>query len=203
MKKKNFKVMYILLTFLGMLTLTSCDTEQFSSDMQDSIAQAFALDPWNLLTQLLAFVVLVILVIVVGYKPAKKYLDKRKEYINGELKNAEDQNKSAKENFDKSAKEIATSHKEAMKIVDDAKNSANIEKGKIIDEANDEIAKMKNEASKSIEQEKAKSYNDVKKHIIDLTIDASSKVLEREVNIDDNKKLINDFVNEADKKDEK
>ena len=53
----------------------------------------------------------------------------------------------------------------------------------------DDIKKAKEEAKIALQKE-----------IVDVALDASSKILEREVKADDNEKIVEDFVKDLEKK---
>jgi len=193
MKKKN-KVFLMLITFLGMGLLSSCDTSDFSESMKEGIIDALIPNFWAFLTQFLAFVVLVVLVSIFAYKPLKNFMDKRSEYLDNEVKTANKNNAMSKVNLEESESNIAKSRKEASKIIDSAKNDAVIEKQKILDDANMEIIKMKTKAEKDIENGIFEAQKQVKNEIINVALDASEHVLGREINKDDNAKIVDDFI---------
>jgi len=191
MKKK----LYLCgLTFLGLVSLTSCDSVAIGDEISNGIIDALIPNFWAFLTQFLAFIVLIVLVSVFAYKPIRKYLDKRADYLDNEVKNANRNNAEAKAHLEESELHIANVKKQAVNIVEEAKNSANVEKNKILNDANIEVTKMKEKAEKDIAAEKVEAQKEIKNAIISVALDASKHVLEREVNKDDNEKIIDNFV---------
>ena len=91
------------------------------------------------------------------------------------------------------------SNVEAMAIVEKAKADALLEKDRIALEARkareEEVKKAKEEIAQEIEASK----DEVHKEIVSVALDASKKVLSREVNSKDNEKLIDDFIKDLDK----
>ena len=53
---------------------------------------------------------------------------------------------------------------------------------------------MKLRTQEEIEREKQAAVEDIKKQIVDVALQASEVVLNREVNQDDNTRLVNDFI---------
>ena len=192
--KKWGKCKFILSIFPVLFLLTSCNTEELGNSLSDSIEAKLIPNIWTFLVQLFAFIILIIVVTKFAYKPVRKYLDKRSELLTNERKEAEELNLKAKENLYESEKKLADIRKDASKIIEDAKEKGKVEKEKLLKEATLEANKVKENAYKAIEEEKAKAAKDIKENIVDVAFSMSSKILEREVNEEDNKKIVDSFV---------
>ena len=55
---------------------------------------------------------------------------------------------------------------------------------------------MLNKAKEQIDAEKQKALNEIKSTVVDIALKASEKVIKRNLNNDDNKKMIEDTVDE-------
>lgn len=51
--------------------------------------------------------------------------------------------------------------------------------------------------AKEIEQEKIKAKEEIRKEIVNVALDASKAILEREVTKSDNDKIVDDFIKEV------
>ena len=193
MKKKG-KIKYLLTIFPVLFLLTSCSTDELGNSLSDSIEAKLIPNIWAFLVQLLAFIVLIIVVTKFAYKPVRKYLDKRSQFLNYERKEAEELKQKAKENFYESEKKLAEVRDNASKIIDEAREKGKSEREIILKEANLEAQKVKANAYKTIEEEKSKAQKEIKEDIVDVAFSMTSKLLEREVNTKDNEKLVDDFV---------
>ncbi len=202
---KNKKAI-LLLSFIGCLfLLSSCDTTNLGESFKTSIIDALVPNFWAFLTQFLALIVLIVLVSVFAYKPIRNYLDKRSEYLANEVKDANKNNALSKMKLEEAERKIAESKKEAANIIDNAKNEANIERKKILDKTNEDIIKLKAKSEEDITLQEEKAQKDIERSIVSIALDASKQVLSREVNEDDNKKIVEDFVstlNESNSKNE-
>ena len=67
----------------------------------------------------------------------------------------------------------------------------------MVREAQEEVAGIKARAAADIEQEKKKAVNEAKDEIGSLAMDIAGKVVEKEINEADHKKLIEDFINKV------
>lgn len=197
---KNKKILLFLNIFISLFFLSSCDTSNLGEDFKNNIIDALVPNFWAFLTQLLALIVLIVLVSVFAYKPIRKYLDKRSEYIDGEVKSANKNNALSKKKLEEAEQEIANSKKEAANIIDKAKSDANFERKKILDKTSKEVEEMKEKSIDDIEESKIRAQKEIEQTIVSVALDASKQVLSREVNEDDNKKIIEDFVSTLDAK---
>lgn len=201
--KKWGKYKFILSIFPVLFLLTSCSTDELGNSLSDSIEAKLIPNIWAFLVQLFAFIILIIVVTKFAYKPVRKYLDTRSELLNNEKKETESLNQKAKENIFESEKKLAEVRDNASKIIDDAREKAKLEKENILKEANQEANKVKTNAYKAIEEEKSKAKQEIKEDIVDVAFTMTSKLLEREVSDEDNKKIVDDFVKELDQDNKK
>ena len=192
LKKK--KILKLSLLILPLSFLTSCDINDFLHLIEDMADKIFP-NIWDFLVQFIAFIIMIALVTIFAYKPIKKYLNKRKELLAKEVEEAKKNNEEAKANLMSSSKEIALAHQKAQEILKRANEEALSEKEKILHQANEEAKMQIIKANIEIENNKTKAEDELKKELGSVAIDLSKKVLEREVNEEDNAKIIDDFIN--------
>ena len=182
---------YILLPVLA-IALTSCQGEPFSD--ADFTAKIFPNGYWDLIIQLGAFVVLLIAVFFIGYKPVKKMIQKRRENVAKMIQDAEDKQRIANEAAAKKEATILEGKEEASHLVEQAKKQAEAERALILRQAEEEASLRRKKADEEIEAAKEKSKQEIREQIVDVAIAASSQVLGREVKEEDNKALLDDFL---------
>ena len=185
----------ILLSLLAVPVLSSCDGA-ISKD--DFISKLFP-NVWDALATFLAFIVLLLVAFYLAYKPIKNLIKKRGDYVEGKIKDADEKEKQASEKLLEADKKIKDSNVEAMAIVEKAKEDALLEKERIAQEAKQAREEEVKKAKEEIAQEIEASKDEVHKEIVSVALDASKKVLSREVNSKDNEKLIDDFIKDLDK----
>ena len=191
------KLGIISLVAITPILLTGCNGEP-PFGQEDFLHHLFP-NPWDALAIFLAFIVLLLVVFYFAYKPVKKLIKNRKEYVEGKIKNAEQRENEANEKVKEAEKQILSSRQEAMEIVEQAKIDASKERDEIKAQAKLDADKEVERAKLEIAQEIEASKDEIHREIVSVALDASSKVLEREVNKKDNEKLINDFIDELDK----
>lgn len=179
-----------------LLFLTSTTNAPVDSD---SILDKLIPNFWAFIINLAAFIVMCLIVLFFAYKPVKKILKQRHDYVQGNIKNSEDNLKISENKILKAEATIKESKKEAEDIINAAKVAANRVSDEIINNAKEDAKKEVLKAKEEINYEVEKSKDDIHKEIVDVSLLASEKILEREINKEDNEKIINDFINELKK----
>lgn len=177
------------LPLLGATTmLSSCGIET------DEFLDKLFPNPWDALAVFLAFIILLIAVFYFAYKPVKKLLKKRGDYVEGKIKDAETREVEAAKLLETANEEVKQKKIEALGIVEKAKEEANVERQAILEKAKDEKKAELEKAKAEIAQEIEASKDAIHREIVSVAIEASSKVLKREVTKKDNEKLIDSFI---------
>lgn len=192
MKKGNIKLTFLFL--ICSILLTSCNTENLGNDISNTISENLIPNLYSTLALIAATIILFVCIIFLGYKPAKKFLSKRKELLDKEVDETKKNATEAKMKNLEADKNIAKSKNKAKEIVNQAKIDANIQKEEILQSANEEASKRLKDTESIISKQKAEAYKEIKDVVVDVAFDATKKILEREVNKDDNQKIIDDFV---------
>ena len=145
---------------------------------------------WSVITFLIVFVILR----WKAWGPLMQALDDRETKIRDSLNKAEkivqDQEKSTKEN------EIILNQarEEAKAIVSQAKDAGEKLKLKLEEDGHIKYDELLSNATDQIETEKQKALNDIKKMVVEVALNASEKVIKRNLNNEDNKKMIQETV---------
>ena len=183
--KKSLK----FLPLLGApMVLSGCGVEK------DEFLDKLFPNPWDALAVFLAFIILLLVVFYFAYKPVKNLLKKRGDYVEGKIKDAETKEVEATKLLENANEEVKQKKIEALGIVEKAKEEANVERQAILEKAKEEKKAEVRKAKEEIAQEIEASKDEIHKEIVSVALDASSKVLEREVTSKDNEKLVDDFI---------
>ena len=179
--------------------LTSC-ADAIKENLTAEKIMAKLIPSWaSFLMQLGALLVLILIVIVFGYKPIKKIINKRKDYIENEIKEAEKSKAVWQENELKSKETVLASNRTAADIVAEAKANAEVERQKILDQTAQDVEKMKKDAENDIARMEVEAQEQIKKEMINVALDASKELLGREVTSEDNTRLLEEFIEDIKK----
>ena len=190
MKKKRFLFLLPLV-----VSLTGCEINLTSDDFTSKLIPNWV----SFVTQLGALVVLILVVLIFGYKPIKKIITKRQDYIEQNIHDAEKAKATWQENERKSEATVLASNRTAASIVAEAKETALQEKSRILEETASEVEKMKLDAENDIARMELEAQEEIKKEMVSIALEASKEVLGREINSRDNTRLIEEFIEEVKK----
>ena len=145
--------------------------------------------------QFLSFAILLVVVFVFAYKPVKKILKKRADFVENEIKEARENNLTAQRSIDEAKEIVASSKVQASAIIQKAEQQGQEQYDALIAQAKDEVVMMKKDAEKDIERAKEEALQDIRNEMVKVALGASEEILKREVDNDDNKRLAEDFIN--------
>ena len=149
----------------------------------------------SFVVQFLSFLILLLVVFFLAYKPVKKILKKRADYVENEIKQAKENNDQAQASIEEAKQLVASSKEKASEIIKNAENQGQERFDAIILEAKQEVAEMKKAAEQDIERAKEDAVQDIRSEMVNVALSASKEILKREVDSKDNTKLAEDFIN--------
>tara|TARA_B100001750_G_C15193504_1_gene440044 strand:- start:167 stop:646 length:480 start_codon:yes stop_codon:yes gene_type:complete len=145
---------------------------------------------WSVITFLLLLVVLK----KIAWGPIILALEDRENNIKDALNAAEEAKKEAEKVSSDYEQSIKDAQIKSQKIIADSKEAAEKVKESIEAKASEKAEAMLKDAKVQINAEKESAINEIKEIAVDLSIQAASKVIQRNVDTDDNRKLINDTI---------
>ena len=145
--------------------------------------------------QFLSFVILLTVVFIFAYKPVKKILKKRADYVENEIKEAHDNNLTAQKSVDEAKEIVASSKVQASEIIQKAEQQGQEKYDALVAQAKDDVIQMKKDAQEDIERAKEEALQDIRNEMVKVALSASEEILKREVDNDDNKRLAEEFIN--------
>lgn len=151
---------------------------------------------WQILISLANLVILFLILKKFLYGPVTKMLAKRREEIDTQYTEAETANKSALAKEREFTEKLSGAKAQAEAIVKDAADTAHTRSDKIIEDAKAQAEGIIKQAELDAELEHKRAEADIKTQIVDVSTALAEKMLEREVNADDHKSLIDCFIEE-------
>ena len=150
--------------------------------------------PWTFIAQICNLFIQLWLIKKFLFKPISEILEKRQKLTDDELKGARESKLKADEMKKEYETSLSSAQAEAADIVAKAQKEAQTKADNIVRDAEEQAAGIKKRAEADIEQEKKKAINEVKDTIGGLAMDIAGKVVEKEINENDHKKLIDEFI---------
>ena len=160
------------------------------------LLSALGLDLKILIAQLINFSVLLFVLWRYGYRPLLKFMEERKSKIEKGVEDARLATEKLNEAEKKGKNTIITAKKEALAIIDKAKQKAELKQKEIVALAKEEVAKSIQTGKEKIKQERTEVMKGVKNELADLVILALEKVLEEKIDATKDKLLITKVIKE-------
>jgi F-type H+-transporting ATPase subunit b len=151
----------------------------------------------TLLFQILNTLILFAALTYLLFKPVKKMIEDRQAKIEDALEDADSKNTQAEKLIADYNSKIADIEEEGRQMIHAASVKAEKRAADIIKTAEKDAELIKARAEKEIEREKLKAVNELKEDIVSLSLLAASKVLEKDIDQDQHKTLINQFLEEV------
>ncbi|MBQ7723317.1 MAG: F0F1 ATP synthase subunit B [Selenomonadaceae bacterium] len=153
----------------------------------------------TILAQILNFLILVVLLRAVAYKPVARLLQQRSDKIKGDIDKAEADRKAAEQTLAQYKAQLSDAQQKAQAIVDKANLAARQEHDAAVEETRKEIERMKQSAQAEIESERNRAFEEMKSQIVSLSMAAAGKIVSKNIDTKENDKLVNDFISKLDK----
>lgn len=152
---------------------------------------------WNMLWTLINLIVFFLLMKFFLFNPIKKVLNKRKELIDKQFKDAEEAQRQAEDIKTQYQNQLDGVEEEKKQILATARTTAKNEYNKIIDKAHDNTDKIKSDAKKASDFENEKTRRAVKEEIAALAMETAEKVVGKSASAQLDSKLYDEFLEES------
>jgi len=152
----------------------------------------------TLVAQIFNFLILVVILTKVAYKPLMKVLTEREEKIASSIKSAEQDEIAAKKLLVDYQKQLASARIEAQEIVDKATKLAAEEREAGIAETRIEIERMRKSAQVDIERDRELAVAKLKGEVVALSMAAAAKIIASNIDEKVNEQLVSEFIDKLD-----
>ena len=160
--------------------------------MQSS--EVISVNIWQIIISILNLLILFIILKKFLYKPVENMLAKRQGIIDNDLENAKKASEEAENRRKLYEEKLTGADEEAAEIVKEAKQKAQRKSDKILSNAKEKADDIVRQAKTDAELELKKAQSEIKHEITEVSTLLSEKILEREINKEDHRKLIDSFI---------
>ncbi|WP_090239820.1 F0F1 ATP synthase subunit B [Fictibacillus solisalsi] len=151
----------------------------------------------DILFQLLAFIILMLLLRKYAWGPLMGIMKERQTFITNEIEAAEASRKEAEEHLAAQIEELKQAREEARAIIENAKKQGEAQGEAIIQASREEAERVKESALADIASEREKAVATLRKEVASLSVMIASKVIAKELDERSQEKLIQDYLQEA------
>ena len=151
----------------------------------------------TLIAQLINFIVLFVLLYFVAYKPLMRMLDERSRKVKESMEQTEYIKVQAAKAEEEVSKRITGASKEGQKIIDQAVKAGEETRQEARLEAEKEAEKLIARSQVEIHRERDEAIGELRKEFTDLTILAAEKVIDRSLDKEAHRQLIEKALEES------
>jgi F-type H+-transporting ATPase subunit b len=145
------------------------------------VTQVNIIEPGTLIVSLLGFVITFFIIYKVTYKPLSNMMEQRRQYIEGQIRSAEEGRAEAERILAEQRKLLEDARREAKELIDTARVRADQQAQDIIQAAQAEAERILAEGRKLIERERAEAMSAVLEQVANLTVELTTKLLRNHV----------------------
>ena len=161
-----------------------------NGDTSGWMGKWLSFDPGLFLWTIVTFFIVLAILKWKAWGPLINVLDKREEDIREALASAEKARQDAEKASSEYEAMMRNAQAEAQQIVSEGKAAGERVKNDIQSAANDKADEIIEKAKDQIDAERRKAIQEIKSSVVNLSMDAAAKVIERNLDSDDNRKLV-------------
>ncbi len=154
-------------------------------------------EPGLLLWTVITFVVLLLILWKAAWKPLTEALDARAEKVRGDIEHADRSRQEAEKLLAQHKLMMDNARNEAAKLIADTKSEAEKMRHEIIEKAGADAKDISDRAKKEIVLAKDKALADIKAEIVVLSTDIAAKIINKNLNPNDQKTLVEETLNKV------
>lgn len=151
---------------------------------------------FTLVIEVLSFAILVFILTKIVYTPLLNFLDKRKTLIQDSIEEAKRLRGESDRNLEESKRILKEAKDQALKMKDQANIEAEELKIRSLEKAKKETSQIMDEAKREIKTELDSARQKIKNEVADISIQVAKKLLSREVELKDHKRLVDEAIKE-------
>jgi len=163
----------------------------------NAVQEFISITPWTIIFQICNLLILFALIKKFLFKRVMAVLDQRQQEIDGIYDAAGKARDDADQMKEEYTRRMSNARAEADLLVKNAMDTAQRRGDAIVQEARDEATHLKQKAESDIEQERRKAYSELVGEISGMAVDIAGRMVEREINADDHRQLVDEFIKKA------
>lgn len=153
---------------------------------------------WTTVLSLVNFGILLYVLKRLLFKPAIEYLDKRRDQIHARITAAQESEARAAELVTEREQEFARAKENSGRVIEEARQRAEQMIAEAKTKAGEEADRVVAEAHRRMAQDRDRMVEELKIAYAEIAVLGAQRVLDREVKIDDHRRLLEQLLSEID-----
>lgn len=150
------------------------------------------------ISQLISFIIVLVLLRVWVFPIMQRTLDKRQAIIRQGIENADQAEQKLQDAKNEADQIVLNARREAQATIERSTRNAEQISEQIQSDARDRAEKYRQQQVALIQQEANRARMDLSRDVVNLSINAASQVINRSVDTSDNRRLVEEFVTSSD-----
>jgi F-type H+-transporting ATPase subunit b len=150
---------------------------------------------WTLIT----FILLLVILKKVAWKPILAALDNREKGIEESLNRAEKAKEEAQKILDENRASLSKAEEESKKIIDQSRSYADDLKEQMLKLSKEQAQKLIDDATAEIERKKQSAFEELRNQIAEISVTAAEKIMKENIDAEKNKQLVTRYLKEISK----
>lgn len=151
----------------------------------------------DILYTVAAFLVLMILLKKFAWGPLMGVMIEREEHIAKEIDAAEKSRTESNKLLEEQKALLKEARLEAQAMIESSKEHGEVQREEILQTARKEADRLRESAKLEINEQKEQAITALREQVASLSVLIASKVIEKELNEEDQQKLINEYIHKA------
>ena len=149
------------------------------------------------IAQVVNFIILLVVLYFFAYKPVLKMLDERSRKIKESMDEVQKVKEQAAQTEEEFKKKIEAASKEGQEVISKAMRTGEDARKRAQDEAKQEAQGLVEKARVEIQQERNEAISELRQEFADLTIVAAEKVIEKSLDKETHRQIIDKVLDES------
>lgn len=161
--------------------------------------EALGISVSGLVAQFVNFILLLLILRAVAYKPIIQMLDERSRRIRESMERAEEVKRQAASTEEEFARRLADARREGQEIIAQAEKIAERLRQDEMDKTRQDLEQLRAKALEDIERERERAVTELRQQVADLALFAAGRVVGRSLDQTSHYRLVDEALAEAEK----
>ncbi len=154
-------------------------------------------NPGLIIWTILTFLLLLIILKKVAWKPILSALDQREKDIKDSLEKAEKAKEDAQKILDENQATLAKAEEESKKIIEQSRSYAENLKEQMLKESKEQAKKLVEDAAEEIDRRKDSAFEELKDQVAKIVVNAAEKIMKQNLDADKNKHIVDSYLKDV------
>jgi len=147
--------------------------------------------------QIISFLIVVYILVKFAWKPLMRMMEKRRQFIETNLAQAEADRLEAERIRKEYQAEMREAHQAAQSLIEKATKASEQRAAEILAQAREEAEKTRVAALTQIDMERARAIAEIQTQVADLSVAVAEKIIRQNLDLSGQRTLIDQFIQEV------